>query len=110
METMYNRHFGFIERPFSVTPDPGFFYSNSVYQEAFATLRYGIEARKGFIVITGEVGTGKTMLLRKFLGRAGSIVHTVYVFNPQLSFIELLRAVLNDLGLPSASEDRGALM
>ena len=64
---MYNSYFGFLESPFSVTPDPRFFYTNPVYLEAYATLRYGIEGKKGFIVITGEVGTGKTTLLRKLL-------------------------------------------
>ncbi|HXV79290.1 MAG TPA: hypothetical protein VEG60_05380, partial [Candidatus Binatia bacterium] len=54
---MYAKHFGLVEPPFSVTPDPRFSYSNSLYREAFATLRYGIETRKGFIVITGEAGT-----------------------------------------------------
>ena len=64
---MYNRYFGFLESPFSVTPDPRFFYTNPVYQEAYATLRYGIEAKKGLVVVTGEVGTGKTTLLRRLL-------------------------------------------
>src|SRR5262245_65986184 len=61
---MYGKHFGFAEQPFSVTPDPRFSYVNSDYREAFATLRYGIETRKGFIVITGEAGNGKKTLLR----------------------------------------------
>ena len=74
---MYNRYFGFLESPFSVTPDPRFFYTNPVYQEAYATLRYGIEAKKGFIVITGEVGTGKTTLLRKLLRNLEDTVHSV---------------------------------
>ena len=64
---MYNSYFGFRETPFSVTPDPRFFYTNRLYQEALSALLYGIEAKKGFIVITGEVGTGKTTLLRKLM-------------------------------------------
>ena len=64
---MYNEYFGFESSPFSVTPDPRFNYTNNVYREALATLRYGIDARKGFIVITGEAGTGKTTLLRKLI-------------------------------------------
>jgi general secretion pathway protein A len=78
---MYNSYFGFRESPFSVTPDPRFFYANTVYREAFVTLRYGIDAKKGFIVITGEVGTGKTSLLRKLLQTLEDTVHSVFVFN-----------------------------
>ena len=96
---MYNRYFGFLESPFSVTPDPRFFYTNSVYSEAYATLRYGIEAKKGFIVITGEVGTGKTTLLRKLLRGLQDSVHSVFIFNTSLSFPELLQVTLQDLGI-----------
>ena len=96
---MYNSYFGFLESPFSVTPDPRFFYTNPIYQEAYATLRYGIEAKKGFIVITGEVGTGKTTLLRKLLRNLGDTVHSVFIFNTDLRFPELLQVTLHDLGL-----------
>jgi len=96
---MYNRYFGFLESPFSVTPDPRFFYTNPVYLEAYATLRYGIEAKKGFIVIIGEVGTGKTTLLRKLLRSLEDTVHSVFIFNTCISFPELLQVTLHDLGL-----------
>ena len=96
---MYNGHFGFLESPFSVTPDPRFFYTNPVYLEAFATLRYGIETKKGFIVITGEVGTGKTTLLRKLLHNLEDTVHSVFIFHTYPSFPELLQFTLHDLGL-----------
>jgi general secretion pathway protein A len=97
---MYNSYFGFSVSPFSVTPDPSFFYTNPMYQEAYANLRYGIEAKKGFIVITGEVGTGKTTLLRKLMthNQEGTI-HTVFVFNTYLDFTELLQVIHYDLGL-----------
>jgi general secretion pathway protein A len=96
---MYNSYFGFLESPFSVTPDPRYFYTNPVYLEAYATLRYGIEAKKGFIVITGEVGTGKTTLLRKLLHNLEDTVHSVFVFNTYPSFLELLQFTLHDLGV-----------
>jgi type II secretory pathway predicted ATPase ExeA len=96
---MYNSYFGFPESPFNVTPDPRFFYTNAVYQEAFAALRYGIEAKKGFIVVTGEVGTGKTTLLRKLMRSLGDTIHSVFIFNTVLSFPELLQLILHDLGL-----------
>src|SRR2546422_341800 len=103
---MYNSYFGFLESPFSVTPDPRFFYSNRVYQEAYANLRYGIEARKGFIVITGEVGTGKTTLLRKLMRNSEGTIHSVFIFNTHVNFNELLRAILGDLGFATAGNDR----
>jgi len=96
---MYNSYFGFRESPFSITPDPRFFYTNPVYLEAYANLRYGIEAKKGFIVITGEVGTGKTTLLRKLLRSLEDTVHSVFIFNTYLTFPELLQITLHDLGL-----------
>ena len=96
---MYNSYFGFLESPFNVTPDPRFFYTNPVYLEAYANLRYGIEAKKGFIVIIGEVGTGKTTLLRKLLHGLEDTVHSVFIFNTCLSFPELLQITLHDLGL-----------
>ena len=107
---MYNRYFGFLESPFSVTPDPRFFYSNSVYLEAYANLRYGIEAKKGFIAITGEVGTGKTTLLRKLMHSLQSSIHSVFIFNTAVSFNGLLRLILSDLGLPAEGKDRLAMI
>jgi type II secretory pathway predicted ATPase ExeA len=103
---MYEQHFGFDESPFSITPDPRFFYANSVYLEAYANLRYGIEAKKGFIAVTGEVGTGKTTLLRKLMLSFDTTVKTVLVFNTDVTFNELLRVILRDLGLPTAGKDR----
>ena len=96
---MYNNYFGFSVSPFCATPDPGFFYTNSVYQEAYASLQYGIEAKKGFIVITGEVGTGKTTLLRKLMHNFEGTIQSVFIFNTYLNFPELLQVILYDLGL-----------
>jgi general secretion pathway protein A len=107
---MYNTYFGFRESPFSVTPDPRFFYTNPVYLEAFATLRYGIEAKKGFIVITGEVGTGKTTLLRKLLHNLAETVHSVFVFNSCISFPELLQFTLQDLGLAPKDQSKVTML
>jgi general secretion pathway protein A len=103
---MYNSHFGFRESPFNVTPDPDFLWVNSTYMEVFATMQYGIEEKKGFILITGEVGTGKTTLLRKLMRTMGSSIHSVFIFNTYLTFTELLRLTLRDLGLPIQGEDR----
>ena len=107
---LYDKHFGFLDLPFSITPNPRFPYDNAHYREAFATLRYGIEARKGFIVITGEVGTGKTTLLKAVMQSVESTVHTAFVFNPRLSFSQLLRSILTDLGISEPGQDRFTLM
>jgi general secretion pathway protein A len=96
---MYNSYFGFLESPFSVTPDPRFFYTNPNYLEVDASLRYGIEAKRGFIVVTGEVGTGKTTLLRKLLRSFETNIRSVFIFNTHLGFPELLQVALHDLGL-----------
>jgi len=103
---MYENHFGFAELPFSVSPDPRFFYSNPVYREALVTLHYGIEARKGFVIITGEAGTGKTTLLRMLMHNLDSAIHTAFVFNPRLTFTALLRFILSDLGVTTSAKDR----
>jgi general secretion pathway protein A len=107
---VYYKHFGFSDLPFSISPNPRFVYDNPFYREAFATLRYGIEARKGFIVVTGEVGTGKTTLLRAVMHNVDSTVHTAFIFNPRLSFSQLLRSILNDLGITESSHDRLTLI
>ena len=109
-EPMYNEHFGFTESPFNVTPDSRFFFVNPCYEEAFATLRYGIDARKGFVVITGQPGTGKTTLLKRLTGSLDSNVHAACIFDPHLTFIQLLRVTLGELGVPSTGKDRLSMM
>ena len=107
---MYNEHFGFSESPFNITPDPRFFFVNPCYEEAFATLRYGIDGRKGLIVVTGEAGTGKTTLLKRLMCGLEPNVHIACIFDPHLSFSELLRCTLCDLGITRAGEDRLTMM
>ena len=104
MNAIYNVHFNFREAPFSLTPDPQFYYSNAAYREASATLRDGILTRQGFIVISGEAGTGKTTLLKKALQSFGSNITTVYVYNSLVDYTQLLRFILADLGLPNRDE------
>jgi type II secretory pathway predicted ATPase ExeA len=107
---MYSKYFGFEEFPFSVTPDPRFLYSNAVYQDVLAGLEHGIEARNGFIVVTGEAGTGKTTLLHRLVSSSVGTIEYALIINPRLSFIPLLRTILKNLGLPSSSTDRETLL
>ena len=94
---MYLKYFGFREFPFSVTPDPKFFFDGPLHREAWASLFYGIKEKKGFVVVTGEVGTGKTTLLRKALRSLDATHHSVFIFNTLLTFDELLETILRDL-------------
>jgi general secretion pathway protein A len=107
---MYNSYFGFSVSPFSATPDPNFFYTNPVYQEAYASLRYGIEGKKGFVVIIGEAGTGKTTLLRKLMHNLEGTIHSVFIFNTYLNFPELLQVILYDLGLASKEANKVTML
>jgi type II secretory pathway predicted ATPase ExeA len=107
---MYAEHFGFSKLPFIVTPDPQVFFDNSVYREALAKLQHGVLAKKGFVLITGEVGTGKTTVLRKFLHSLGPTVHAVLISNTQLSFVELVRLILDDLNLACDYDDKRAMI
>ena len=108
---MYNDYFGFSVSPFSITPDPTFFYTTLVYREAFAILQYGIEAKKGFIVVTGEVGTGKTTLLRRLMTHNfEGTIRTVFLFNTNLNFLELLQMLVFDLGLTITESNNKAVL
>jgi general secretion pathway protein A len=96
---MYTSYFGFSEKPFNVTPNPHFFYANRAYDEACATLLYGIRERKGFLVLTGEVGTGKTTILRRLMEDLESSVRFVFFYNTHLNFEEILTFICDELGL-----------
>lgn len=97
---MYQDYFGFREMPFHVTPNPRFLFLSPTHEEALQHLRYGIEEKKGFIVLTGEVGCGKTTLCRKLLEELESReeVDTALLLNPRISETELLRGIMKELG------------
>lgn len=94
---MYLKHFGMRELPFTITPDTNFFYAYGSWMEALNTLLVAIRSGDGFIMVTGEVGTGKTLLCRKFLRSLGNEVVTAYIHNPYLQPMTLLLAIADEL-------------
>lgn len=103
---MYESYFGLKELPFNVTPDPRFVFFSQQHREALAALVYGVESRRGFIQITGEIGTGKTTLCRALLQRMSDRVHSALVFNPKLSEFELLQTIVEDFGIKPAGKKK----
>jgi general secretion pathway protein A len=97
---MYYDFYQLREAPFNVTPDPKFLYLNARYREAIASLNYGITQRKGFITLIGEAGTGKTTLLNKLLEELDSKTKSVFIFNTNVTFEEILEYVFVEFGLP----------
>lgn len=95
---MYCEFFGFQEQPFNVTPDTRYLYLSPVHQSVLETLQYGIHERKGFLLLTGEVGTGKTVSLRALLNELKDRCETSLILNPQLSRLELLKTINKDFG------------
>jgi general secretion pathway protein A len=96
---MYEAFYGFREKPFNLTPDPKFLYLSAKHHEAFAHLEFGLQQRGGFIVVTGEVGTGKTTICRYFLERLDETTVSAFILYPALGTTELLRSVNRDLGI-----------
>ena len=96
---MYRKFYGFKEKPFEITPDPTFVYLSEIHKEALSYLQYAIKEAKGFSVITGEAGTGKTTLVHKLLSNLSGGVKTSYIFNPMMDRNDFLQYVCNDLGI-----------
>lgn len=96
---MYEQYYGLVEKPFSLTPDTEFFYQSFTHQEALNVLLVAIKSGDGFIKVTGEVGTGKTLLCRKLLDALDGQYNTVYIPNPYMSCNALLDAVLAEMGI-----------
>lgn len=98
---MYLKYFQLNKEPFSITPDPDFLFLSPAHKEALAAIIYGVEQRKGFILILGQIGVGKTTIVRSYLNQLNrSKIKYVYVLNPMLSFPNLLRHICRELELP----------
>jgi general secretion pathway protein A len=102
---MYLEFFKLKESPFSITPDPHYLFFSRQHREAYNHVMYGIRERKGFIQLTGEVGSGKTTLCRAVLAELGQNVQTALILNPCLTEAQLMRAILRDFGLSSGGKD-----
>jgi type II secretory pathway predicted ATPase ExeA len=108
---MYRSFFGLRAQPFGASPDPRFLFLRPQVREALACLQYGIAARKGFVVLTGEVGTGKTTLLRAVLGTfTQERISTSFVFNPRLDVLDFLEFVLTDFGIPLKARTKSSML
>jgi general secretion pathway protein A len=108
---MYKTFYGLKRNPFEITPDPSFLFATKKHNEALASLYYGVRRKKGFVVMTGEVGTGKTLLVRcllQVLHRAN--ISYAYVFNPLLSPMEFLQYIAGDLQLSTAGKSKSDLL
>jgi len=97
---MYNDYFSFHRAPFSISPDPEFLYLSEKHREALAHLVYGLQTDGGFVLLTGEVGTGKTTLLRSLLTRIPDNLDVAFILNPKLTVKELLETLCEELGIP----------
>jgi type II secretory pathway predicted ATPase ExeA len=105
----YEAFFGFIERPFSLTPDPRYSYRSRSYGRAFDTLLHGVDRREGLLVLTGDLGVGKTTLCRTLAGKLDSSLQMVFVPNGLVAPEHLLRLMLQELGAAATTEARVAI-
>ena len=109
---MYKAFYSLKRNPFEITPDPSFLFPTRRHNEALAALYYGVRRHKGFVVLTGEVGTGKTLLLRCLLQllKDSNDIKYAYVFNGRLSPLEFLQYITGDLGLPVSGKNKSELL
>jgi general secretion pathway protein A len=104
---MYTKFYGFKEKPFEITPDPRFLYLSDNHKEGLAQLMYAVREKKGFTVITGEVGTGKTLLVQTLLSKLNGNIRTAYLFNPRLDSTDFIQYICEDLGLNGPKKSKG---
>jgi general secretion pathway protein A len=103
---VYLDYYGLAEKPFNLTPDPRFLYFTEAHREGLAQLEYGVKERRGFLVLTGEAGTGKTTLLRALLERIDRGTEIAYVFNSMMPYDEILEYILEDFGVTASGSSR----
>ena len=103
---MYREHYGLVRLPFEMTPDPSFLYLGESHREGLATLVYGVRSGKGFVMLTGEVGTGKTTLLHALLGQLEADTASAFIFNPRLEVMDFFRVLFDEYGIEKTCETK----
>lgn len=106
---MYESFYALTQKPFAIAANPSFLYFSQRHREALAYLNYGIKERVGFIEITGEVGTGKTTVCRALLNQLDDKTKTAFIFNSNLTELQLMQAIVEDLGIKTEKKNRSAL-
>src|SRR4051794_2207954 len=97
---MYAAFFGLRQEPFSIAPDPRFLFMSERHREALAHLLYGLDAGGGFVLLSGDIGTGKTTVCRLFLEQIPGHCNVAYIFNPRLTETELLQSICDEFHVP----------
>ncbi|WP_442975021.1 AAA family ATPase, partial [Salmonella enterica] len=108
LRTMYAQFFGLSQEPFSIAPDPRFLFMSERHREALAHLLYGVRGGGGFVLLTGEIGAGKTTVCRCFLEQIPKRCNVAYIFNPKLTVEELLKSICDEFRVPFVHEGAGA--
>src|SRR5438105_12310097 len=104
---MYTKFFGLKQEPFSIAPDPRYLFMSERHREALAHLLYGVNGGGGFVLLSGEIGAGKTTVCRCFLEQIPKRCNVAYIFNPKLTVNELLKTVCDEFGIPYAHQGPG---
>ena len=107
LRPMYTQFFGLTQEPFSIAPDPRYLFMSERHREALAHLLYGVRGGGGFVLLTGEIGAGKTTVCRCFLEKIPKRCNVAYIFNPKLTVEELLRSVCDEFRMPVPAATHG---
>ena len=103
---MYEDYYGLVRQPFEMTPDPSFLYLGETHREGLAMLHYALQARKGFVALTGEVGTGKTTLIHSLISQLDPGMPSAFIFNPKLEPLDFLRMLFDEFGIEAECETK----
>ncbi len=104
---MYHSYYGLVQSPFEMTPNPAFLFLGNTHREGLATLLYGVQARKGFVLLTGEIGTGKTTLLHALLAQLDRETLSAFIFNPKLEPLDFFRVLFDEFGIEEKCRTKG---